>query len=216
MRSIAVPLLLDARVLTHDAEVHAGIHRVGILREAYARALSWAEERTIAAEGVSLARSAIAAAEDRYRSGAASRIEVNTARVELGRAARAGLEAARAHAEALARLRVLLGFHAATPPALEGDLRSTAPRPRLDREQLITRARQRRPHVAAAGLEIASAAAARGLAGRQAFPRPRVGGPTCVKSAPISCRGLCHWTLRFSAEPSQRRRRECSSAGSAA
>jgi cobalt-zinc-cadmium efflux system outer membrane protein len=145
------------------------------VRSAFVHVLAVAEERKIAKDAVALARAAMAAADDRFRSGAASRIEVNTARVELGRAARAELQSAREHASALADLRLLIGLDAAVPLTLVGDLRQSSSRRSLELGPLITQARQHRSDLAAARWEVESSRAAVSLAVREAVPTPRIG-----------------------------------------
>jgi cobalt-zinc-cadmium efflux system outer membrane protein len=168
----------SAREAVRAARARLELSRVSVateVREAFARALAATEERAIAADSAALARSGVVAADDRYRSGAASRIEVNTARVEVGRAARAELQAAQAQAAALARLRLLVGIDAAAPLELTGTLRTSRSRRQLDLTDLLTQARQKRPDLLAARFDLDAARAALALSAREAVPNLRLG-----------------------------------------
>jgi cobalt-zinc-cadmium efflux system outer membrane protein len=144
------------------------------VREAFARALASEQELRLAEEGRALAEQSLKAAEERLAAGAASRIEVNTALVALGRAARERARATQRRVTAYAQLRLLLGLEPTEALTLEGDLRGTASTP-PSRELLVAQALTQRPEVKAARAELETARAEARLASREALPSPRVG-----------------------------------------
>jgi outer membrane protein, heavy metal efflux system len=136
------------------------------VRSAFARALAAKMRVALAVDGDAVAQDTLRAAEERQRSGAASRIEVNSARVELGRAARDRFEAELALAGAEAELASLLALERL--PVVDGDLAAAAARDVAQNEgaraELEAAISERR----AAELEEKSAA-------RDAFPELGVG-----------------------------------------
>jgi len=144
------------------------------VRGAFARLLASEQEWLLADEGQLLAEQALQAAEERQTAGAASRIEVNTARVELGRAAHARVLAERRRTLARGELRLLLGLEPSEAMEAKGELRPemTEPPP-LD--ALVERALARRADVKAARSELDAARAEVELASREALPGTRLG-----------------------------------------
>ncbi|ATB27291.1 TolC family protein [Melittangium boletus] len=144
------------------------------VRGAFARLLASEQEWSLADEGQLLAEQALQAAEERQTAGAASRIEVNTARVELGRAAHARVLAERRRTLARGELRLLLGLEPSEAMEAKGELRPgmTDPPP-LD--ALVERALARRADVKAARSELDAARAEVELASREAWPGTRLG-----------------------------------------
>ncbi|WP_338023579.1 TolC family protein [Archangium primigenium] len=144
------------------------------VRGAFARLLASEQEWTLAEEGQVLADQALQAAEERQTAGAASRIEVNTARVELGRAAHARVLADRRRTLARGELRLLLGLDTSEPLAIRDDEKpGHAEPPALD--VLMERALAQRPDVKAARADWDTARAEGTLASRQALPGTRLG-----------------------------------------
>ena len=155
---------LEARRIEVAAEV----------RTAFARALAAEQRLTIAAESLALAQEELAAAEARLRSGASSRIEVNAARGAIGRAARERAAAAQRRTAASTALVVLTGADPAEPVEPKGTLDAEV-RAIGTLEALVEKALTGRKDVAAARRELDAARAERRLAGRVAFPNPRLG-----------------------------------------
>jgi cobalt-zinc-cadmium efflux system outer membrane protein len=166
-----------ARQLVAAAEARLEMRRVEVaaeVRTAFHRALAAGEQVKLAAEALELAEEAVKAAEARQRSGAASTIEVNTARIALGGSLRERSEAEQRRASALGALVVLLGLDARDGLALEGRLDPAAVAP-VDAEGLAGAALERRADLAAARRELEAARAEARLASRGALPNPRVG-----------------------------------------
>jgi outer membrane protein, heavy metal efflux system len=144
------------------------------VRGAFARVLAAEQELRLTDEGQGLARQALGAAEERQQAGAASRIEVNTARVELGRAAHARVLAQRRQTLARGELRLLLGLAPEESLELRGELRPEPPEaPSLD--ALVTRALSERADLKAVRAELEAARAEVTLAAREALPGTRLG-----------------------------------------
>lgn len=165
----------EAQLTASDARLEAlRVELAAEVRGAFARALAAEQEVRLADEGRTLAEQSLRAAEDRHAAGAASRIEVNTARVELGRAAREVALAARRRIVALAALRLLLGLEPSDELALqEGSRPGALAPPSID--ALVERALARRADVKAARSEVEAARAEAKLATREALPSPRLG-----------------------------------------
>ncbi|PTL81604.1 TolC family protein [Vitiosangium sp. GDMCC 1.1324] len=171
-----------ARKEAAEAQLAAGQARLEALRvelaakvrEAFARTLAADLELRLADEGRTLAEQSLKAAEERQAAGAASLIEVNTARVELGRAARERALAAQRQVVALAELRLLLGLEPSDELTLQGGLRPVTAAP-LSADALLERALAQRPDAKAARSELEAARAEAKLAAREALPSPRLG-----------------------------------------
>ena len=173
-----------ARIAAASAAVLAAEARVGAQRaevaaktqEAFGRVLASEAARLLADETRRLVDEALRAAEERHRTGDASLIELNTARIEAGRAAREHALAAQREQLARGELKLLLNVEPRMALDLEGDLadfatRRTNPRawesPRPDQPE--------RPEVVAARRELEAARGAERVAARAALPRPRIG-----------------------------------------
>lgn len=159
----------EARLQARKAEVAADV------RTAFVRLLAGDEQLSLASAAVDLARSGLSAAEQRKRVGAASQIEINTARVEMGRALREELAATRRKASARAELSVLLNLSANDDVRPQGTLSPPPLRESMDPGRLAEQARDRRADLRAARQELAAAVAERSLAGREVIPSPRLG-----------------------------------------
>ncbi len=144
------------------------------VRTAFARLLAAEQELRVDDEGLVLARQALEAAENRREAGAASLIEVNTARVELGRAAHERVLSVRRRSLALGELRLLLGLGPTEAPRLSEDWKPSPTEP-PPLEVLLERALAERAEVKAARAERDAALAEVMLAEREALPSPRVG-----------------------------------------
>jgi cobalt-zinc-cadmium efflux system outer membrane protein len=145
------------------------------VREAFGRALAAEAHEQLATDAIQLATQALTAAEKRYQTGAASLIEVNTARIEVGRSQRARGAAKRMRAAALAELKLLLGMGPAAQISLEGQLQPSPQGHALDLRALTSLAAQNRADLLAARHELEAARAEQRLATREAVPTPRVG-----------------------------------------
>jgi cobalt-zinc-cadmium efflux system outer membrane protein len=166
-----------ARRIVAAAEARLEMRRVEVaaeVREAFFRALAAGEQAKLAAEAFEVANEAMEAADARVRSGAAAQMEVNAARVAVGRAARERAEADRRRSAAVGSLIVLLGLDAREPFRLRGQL-TPDPGGEADGEAILRSALERRQDLAAARLELEAARAESRLAGREALPSPRVG-----------------------------------------
>ncbi len=158
----------EARLRARRAEVAAAIH------DAFGRALAAEQRARLAAEASAVAQEGVAAAQERFEAGAAALLEVNTARVELGRMARARGAAERRSAEALADLHLLLGLDSAETLSLRGELRAEVPGT-LEEAQLIAQALSNRAEITASRRALDAAHAEARLAARERIPTPKVG-----------------------------------------
>jgi len=159
----------EARLTESRASVVARV------RDAFGRVLGTQARQELADEALRLARQAVEAADERYRRGAASLIEVNTGRVEVGRSNRAKAEADRQAAEATAELRLLLAIGPGEELAVEGEVDSLYSILGRDLEQLRSLAMTNRPALIAARHDLEAARAEERLASREAFPTPTLG-----------------------------------------
>ena len=160
---------VEARLASRRIEVVAEV------REGFGRWLGARQRDRIASEALDLARQALAAAETRQATGAASRIEVNAARAVLGRAARERSAATLRLASARTGFLLLLGLDPAEPAEPEGELTLDPPGPQVATDTLVQQALSQRPELQAVRLEVDAAAAEERLAGREALPTPRLG-----------------------------------------
>lgn len=184
--SIAQPLDIPgsrgARIEAADAglksaEARLQVRRgavVAAVRQAFARVLAAQARAKLADEALTLANEALVAANERQNAGEASLIEVNTARVELGRSKRESLASAQRLLASLGELRLVLGFEPREALSLRGTLEQ-AWRAAPHLSDLTTAARERRADLVAARAELAEAEAEHRLALGEAFPRPSVG-----------------------------------------
>lgn len=145
------------------------------VREAFGRALAAEAHEQLAMDAIQLATQALKAAEKRYQAGAASLIEVNTARIEVGRSQRARGAARRMRAAALGQLELLLGMGPVVQISLQGQLQPLPQGGALDLAALTIVAARNRADLLAARHELEAARAERRVATREAVPAPRVG-----------------------------------------
>lgn len=154
--------------------------RKGVLaaevREAFGRALAAEQLLKLQRDAETLAKQALQAAEERQKAGAASRIEVNTARIELGRTIREKTLAVQRRTTAIAELRLLLGIDASFSMGLEGELSIPAEAAHLDEKAVLEAALAHRQDLAALRYELEAAKAEQRLANREWAPSPRIGG----------------------------------------
>ncbi|NVJ24653.1 TolC family protein [Myxococcus sp. AM011] len=158
----------ESRLAVSQVELAAEV------RQAFGRALAAEQELQLANDALVLAEQGRDAAEQRLQAGAASRIEVNTARVALGQTQRARVRAVQRRTQALGELRLLLGIEPTEDIAPEGNLRAEAAAPPI-LSVLLERAAAQRADLKAAKAELEAAQAEVRLASRGALPRPRLG-----------------------------------------
>lgn len=162
-----------ASALVLAAEARAGARRAQVAadtREAFGRVLAGEASRKLAEEAREVADQALEAAEERHDAGDASLIELNTARVEAGRAVREQVLALQREQQARAELKLLTNAEPSTNLTVDGELvEVVASRP------TITIAHAERFEVVAARYDLEAAKSAERLAAREAIPRPRVG-----------------------------------------
>jgi cobalt-zinc-cadmium efflux system outer membrane protein len=157
-----------ARLESQQVEVAATI------KESFGSALAARQRLQFAEQAVELARSAVSIAEERLEAGAAGRLEVNTARVEVGRAGRDRAVASQALMAALAEVRLVLGMPPEAPLTLSGELARLAlsePMP----EDVEAAALAKRADLRAVRQGVEAARANQRLASRQVLPTPTVG-----------------------------------------
>jgi cobalt-zinc-cadmium efflux system outer membrane protein len=167
---------LAARRALAAAEARLELRRVEVaaeVREAFFRALASGEQAKLAAEAFTVAEEAIAAADARVRTGAAPQMEVNAARIALGRAARDRAEADRRRSAALGALVVVVGLDAGAPLELTGELSGAAAA--VDGGALLEAALEKRQDLVAARQELEAVRTEARLARREALPTPRFG-----------------------------------------
>lgn len=166
-----------ARRIVAAAEARLEMRRVEVaaeVRGAFFRALAGEEQAKLSGEALIVAEEAVAAAEARVRSGAAAQLEVNAARIALGRAARERAEAERRRTAARGELVVLLGVDAREPFTLRGEL-AAGPALEVDEDTILKAALEQRQDLVAARHDLEAARSEARLAGREALPSPRVG-----------------------------------------
>jgi len=158
----------EARLKARQAEIAAEV------REAFGRALATGQKVRLAAEAHAIAREGFAAAQERFETGAAALLEVNTARVEAGRLARDMAEAERRKTEAQADLFLLLGLDFDQAARLEGDLRAEH-QGDLDEGLLIAQALANRAEITASRRALDAAKAQARFTERERIPTLRLG-----------------------------------------
>jgi outer membrane protein, heavy metal efflux system len=168
-RRAAVSRALEAAGLREEvarAETRARV------RAAYVAAQLARAQIEAAAERERLMAALLEAVRARVASGASSNVDLELGRLERGVAARAQADARLAAAEALARLRVLLGLPPGEP--LDVDLRVAAPPTRAPTElgTLLARAERRRVELAALRASGGELDAEIARLGREAIPSP--------------------------------------------
>ncbi len=160
------------------AEKRLASQRIAVaaeVRSAFARVLAADRLVALAREELAVARDAVRGVERRLELGGISQLEVNAARAEGGRAARAVAVVTRRAAAARAELRTLLGSDAGAPLELAGDLPRPAGAAPLDVDALGRRALESRADLAAAHRDLAAAEAEQRVAAREALPVPAIG-----------------------------------------
>ena len=186
-----------ARAQVRVRQAHLAGRRAALraqVREAFGAALAAQARLDLAARAVALAQQALAAAQERYRAGAASRIDVNLAHVEVGRTTRDQATARQQVAAALGRLVLLLGLDRPGELLLDGSLealpRSTSPEG-ADLRAVV----EGRPEVVAARGELDAARADERLASRQAVPNLQIGVATSREEGADVFQGLVGMAL---------------------
>lgn len=169
-RKTAAQATLDATRARLDAR---RVEIAASVRETFARALAAQRREELAAEAQAVAEQGVSAAQERFEAGAAALLEVNTARVELGRMARDRAEAERRSAAALGELHLLLGLDPARATAVRGEL-AVEDSP-VQEAELIERALASRPEIGAQRRELDAARAEARLASLARIPTPRLG-----------------------------------------
>lgn len=168
---------IDAtKAALESTEAQAQALRVEVtarVREAFGGALAAEQRSQLATEAFAVAQQGVGAAEERFRAGAAALLEVNTARVELGRSARGRGEAERRRAEGFAELHLLLGLDPLEELTLRGD--PAAQEPVAGPAELVQEALEKRGEVRAGRRALDSARAEARLASREAIPSPKIG-----------------------------------------
>lgn len=144
------------------------------VREAFAHIVAAEALERLAGDALVLAKEALAAAEQRYAAGDASLMEVNSARMEMGRASRETLAAAERRRGGLAALRLLIATPVDEAIDVVGDLLPTSLCERPERE-LVEEARRRRGDLSAARAALDRAQAEQRLAEREAIATPSFG-----------------------------------------
>lgn len=158
----------EARLKARRTELAAEV------RQVFVRALAADQLVILTQESLTLAQQTVKAAEKKLEAGDGSRIELNTARVEVGRSTRDLKLAGQARMAAIAQLRILLAIDATKDVKLAGDLKAAQVRP-LAIEELLARGMQARADLTAAQRALDGANAERRFADRDWLPRPRVG-----------------------------------------
>jgi cobalt-zinc-cadmium efflux system outer membrane protein len=144
-----------------------------LVRQSFARALASERLRSLSQEDLALARESVRVAERRQSLGDASQLEVNAARVEVGRVLREAHVAERASSLAMAELRLALGLEPTVPIQLLDVPART--RSAVDVDRVVSRALEKRADLRAARHELEAARADDRRASREWLPAPRVG-----------------------------------------
>jgi len=192
------PRIDMAQASLQAAEARLEARRVELaaeVRQAFGRALAATQRAELGEEAYTLAQQAVQTAEERLRAGAASRLEVNTARVEVGRAARERVLLRQQHAAALGELRLLLGLPEDAPLALEGPLVPAPPRASAELERDIAQALSQRADLLAARRDVAATQAQAQLTGRQVLPVPSLGASYSRDEGDSIVQGTLSFTL---------------------
>jgi cobalt-zinc-cadmium efflux system outer membrane protein len=157
----------EAQVLALRADVAARV------RESFGRALAAEQRVQLAAVAIAVAQEGVNAAEERFRAGAAALLEVNTARVEMGRVSRDRGNAERRRAEAFADLHLLLSLDPLETVTLQEEQVSDEPVP--GPAELVQEALANRGEMKASRRALDAAKAEARLASREWIPSPRIG-----------------------------------------
>ncbi|MCI0572297.1 MAG: TolC family protein [Myxococcaceae bacterium] len=191
------PRIDSARAQLDAAQARFEMRQVELaaeVREAFGQALAAEQRVQLAEESFVLAQQSVRTVEERLAAGATSRLELNTARVELGRAARERTVQKQQHSAALAGLRLLLGL----PPSEALEVKGPLAPPALELlspDAMVERALARRPDLRAARQDVAAASAERTLAGRQVAPVPSLGAILARDEGDLVVMGTLGFTL---------------------
>ena len=138
---------VDAATAELDASRTALVREKRLLearvRAAFVEALRARELREVEAANAELARSLAEVARKRFESGAVAQMEVNLARVQVGRAERDRTLANGAYEVALSALAEVVGLDPSRPPEVDGELALSPRRPSPLDELLATAAENR-------------------------------------------------------------------------
>jgi outer membrane protein, heavy metal efflux system len=145
------------------------------VRQLFGEVLAAQMKKQLADESFTLANEAVNAASQRVQAGAAAVVEVNSARVEVGRAIRAQSVASLRYAQAVLELQGLLAIEPTDELSIKGTLSSTVDVTIPDPQALIATALQKRGEIDAAQASLMAANAASRLAGREWFPNAALG-----------------------------------------
>jgi cobalt-zinc-cadmium efflux system outer membrane protein len=161
----------EARLIAAKVRVAAEV------RELLGRVAGAGLRTEVAAEALGLAEQAARAAEKRFQAGDVARIEVNSARVERGRATRAAIVAEQERRAALAELELVLvlGTEPGTAPEIAFGLEGESREAERGLGGLVREALASRRDVAAARLDVTAAESEASLAARSAVPTPALG-----------------------------------------
>jgi cobalt-zinc-cadmium efflux system outer membrane protein len=161
----------EARLIAAKVRVAAEV------RELLGRVAGAGLRTEVAAEALGLAEQAARAAEKRFQAGDVARIEVNSARVERGRATRAAIVAEQERLAALAELELVLvlGTEPGTAPEIAFGLEGESREAERGLGGLVREALASRRDVAAARLDVTAAESEASLAARSAVPTPALG-----------------------------------------
>jgi cobalt-zinc-cadmium efflux system outer membrane protein len=159
----------EARLIAAKVRVAAEV------RELLGRVAGAGLRTEVAAEALGLAEQAARAAEKRFQAGDVARIEVNSARVERGRATRAAIVAEQERLAALAELELVLGTEPGTALEIAFGLEGESREAERGLGELVREALASRRDVAAARLDVTAAESEASLAARSAVPTPALG-----------------------------------------
>jgi cobalt-zinc-cadmium efflux system outer membrane protein len=148
---------------------------IAAVKDAFVRALAAKRKIDLAGEAVKLQEELVATAAVKFQTGDISALEQNLADVELGKARRDRMLAAREQREALLGLQGLLGMKPSSSFSIEGELPSEAP-VIPDKNKTQGPVSLQRPDAQSAAAEVQQAKAAMKLAGREAIPSVTVSG----------------------------------------
>ena len=145
------------------------------VKDAFAKALAAKGKKALAEETVMLQEELYGFAEIKFKAGEVAALETNLASVELGKAKRDLLQAAREERAAILSLQALLGLRPDGAFTIRGELPTEVP-PVPAKEDLKQLAVSRRPDIKAASADVDSTTTAMKVAGRSAFPNVTVSG----------------------------------------
>jgi len=143
------------------------------VREAFGRGLAAEQRAKVAGEAFAASQEGVEAGRERLEAGAGTLLELNAARVDMGRSARSRAEAVRRRVDALSSLHLLLGIEDADDVALEGTLAGTAPQEPT--AGLLGEALANRAELEVARRAASAARAEERLTSRDWIPSPKIG-----------------------------------------